>query len=103
MNPPVSPSSLSLYEAILLLQTEDECKRFLEDLCTPQERTAMEERWRVCQLLDTKQFSYRDIHQQTGTSLATIVRIARYLNHEPQQGYQVILKRIKRKSRAKTI
>jgi uncharacterized protein YerC len=43
----------SLSEALLTLETAQEAKQFLEDICTPAEIEAMVDRWRVAQLLDT--------------------------------------------------
>lgn len=83
-----------LFEALLLIKTPDEMRRFFKDLCTPQEIKALAERWRVCKLLDQKTFSYREISSLTGASLATIGRVARFLNTEPHHGYQLILKRM---------
>lgn len=82
----------NLYKALLLLETEEEVESFLKDLCTPGEIKAMQERWSVCQLLG--KLSYRDIKQQTGSSLTTIVRVARFLDTEPYGGYRKILERI---------
>jgi TrpR-related protein YerC/YecD len=86
-----------LFDAILLLKTKDEAQRFFKDLCTPQEFAALHERWRICRLLQPGNLSYRQIHELTGSSLATIVRVARFLKDEPFQGYQLLLDRINRK------
>ncbi len=86
-----------LFDALLLLKNRDEMARFMKDLCTPQELTALAERWRVCQLLHEKELSYREINAQTGTSLATITRVARFLKDEPYQGYTIVIERIKKK------
>ncbi len=89
-----------LYEALLLLKTNEEMNRFFKDLCTPQEIKALAERWRVCKLLAQGTLSYREISSVTGASLATIGRVARFLNTEPHHGYQLILKRmIEKKSK----
>lgn len=85
----------SLCDALLLLDNSVEAFNFLKDLCTPQEITALSERWRVCQLLDKGGLSYREIHSITGASLTTIGRVARFLKDEPHQGYVTILKRMK--------
>ncbi|MCL4380478.1 YerC/YecD family TrpR-related protein [Candidatus Dependentiae bacterium] len=85
-----------LFEAFLLLKTNEEVARFMKDLCTPQEMAALAERWRVCKLLDQSELSYREIHQMTGVSLATITRIARFLKTEPHQGYALVLYKIQR-------
>lgn len=83
--------TIDLYEALLLLENKEEAKNFMKDLCTPQELTAMQERWRVCQLLDQEGLSYRDIHGITGASLTTVGRVARFLKNEPYNGYRVVL------------
>lgn len=85
----------NLYNAILKLKSIEECKRFFDDLCTPKEIEAMVERWEVCKLLARGDLSYRDIHDHTGVSLATIVRVARFLNNEKNDGYKLILERMK--------
>lgn len=85
----------ALYKAILQLKTINECEAFFRDLCTPSEIIALSERFRVAQLLDQKKLSYREIHQQTGVSIATIGRVARFLSQEAYQGYRLILDRLK--------
>lgn len=83
-----------LYDALLLVENREEMERFLKDLCTPQEIITLAERWRVCRLLQKEELSYREIHQITGASLATITRVARFLKNEPHQGYSLILERL---------
>jgi TrpR-related protein YerC/YecD len=85
-----------LINAILHLKDADMALRFLKDLTTPQELHALAERWRVCQLLADGNLSYRDIHSLTGASLATIVRVARFLKDEPFHGYQAVLENLKK-------
>lgn len=85
-------------DALLLLRNKEECELFLKDLCTPQELSALKERWRVCQMLEAGELSYRQIHERTGVSLATIGRVARFLREEDYGGYRLILSRIKRSS-----
>ena len=98
MNVPHLKNETSLYEAFLSLKTEEECRRFFKDLCTPQEIRSLNERWRVCQLLQTGEHSYRDIHQMTGASLTTIGRVARFLKDESYQGYKTILERLNKET-----
>lgn len=86
---------VDVFDAILLLKSRAECEQFLKDLCTPQELSALQERWKVCQLLEQKTFSYREIHERTGTSMATIGRVARFLRDEAYGGYRLILQRLK--------
>ena len=73
--------------------TAAEMTRLLKDLCTPAEIRTMAERWHVAQLLDGTDLSYRDIHEGTGVSTTTIVRVARFLRQEPHQGYRAALDR----------
>jgi TrpR-related protein YerC/YecD len=83
-----------LYQALLQIQSTGEMHIFLKDLCTPQEMQALAERWKVCKLLHEGSLSYRQINDETGVSLATIGRVARFLNTEPHRGYQLVLDRI---------
>ena len=83
-----------LCEALLTPRTPDEMARLLRDLCTPAEISSIAERWHVARLLDGTDLSYRDIHDGTGVSTTTIVRVARFLRHEPHQGYRAALDQI---------
>jgi len=60
----------------------------LADLCTPAEVRTLAERWLVARLLDSTDLSYRDIHEATGVSTTTIVRVARFLKQENNLGYR---------------
>jgi len=82
----------SLSEALLSLQSQEEVKLFLEDLCTPAEIEAMVDRWRVAQLLEQGN-SYRDIRELTEVSVTTIGRVARYMEMG-SGGYRTALKRL---------
>jgi len=86
----------SLFMAILQLKNPKECASFFQDLCTPSELSAMSERLKVAKLLDEKTLSYREIHDKTGVSLATIGRVARFLTQERNLGYRLILDRLNR-------
>ena len=66
----------TLYKAFLTLKTEEECRQFMEDLCTVSELKAMEQRIEVATLLD-KGMIYSEILEQTGASSATISRVRR--------------------------
>lgn len=81
-----------LYEAVLTLRTVDDCQAFFEDLCTPAELQAMEDRWAVVRLLHDGK-PYREIHSETGVSVTTIGRVARYLLMG-QGGYQTAIERL---------
>ena len=83
----------TLYKAFLTLQTEEECRQFMEDLCTVSELKAMEQRIEVATLLD-KGMIYSEILEQTGASSATISRVNRALVYGAE-GYKVALERMK--------
>ena len=80
-----------LCRALLTPGSPEEMARLLTDLCTPQEIRTLAERWHVARLLDGTDLSYRDIHDATGVSTTTIVRIARFLRQEPHQGYRAAI------------
>ena len=86
-------ASDTLYRAILTLKDEDECRRFLQDLCTVSELKAMEQRMEVAMLLD-EGLIYSDILEKTGASSATISRVNRGL-HYGAEGYQRVIPRLK--------
>ena len=91
-----NPDHLSeLYEAVLKIETVDECKRFFDDLCTVNELRALEQRFEVARLLD-KGHIYNEILEVTGASSATISRVNRSLNYGAG-GYQIIFPRLDRK------
>lgn len=81
-----------LYEAVLQLETVDECKKFFRDLCTVSEIAAMAERFKVVQMID-EGIPYREISKKTGSSTATITRVAHWLHHG-KGGYKLVLGRI---------
>ena len=68
----------NLIAAMGVLQTPEELRAFLRDLCTPAELQAMADRWAVVEWLK-QDLPYREIHRLTGVSLTTIGRVARYL------------------------
>ncbi|MCI9424116.1 MAG: TrpR-like protein [Flavonifractor sp.] len=82
-----------LYQAILTLQSLEECKNFFSDLCTVAELRAMEQRFEVATLLSGGMI-YNDILERTGASSATISRVNRSLQYGAN-GYQAVLPRLK--------
>ncbi|CAH0538982.1 YerC/YecD family TrpR-related protein [Vibrio marisflavi] len=81
-----------LYSAIAQLNSAEETKLFLTDLCTPQEIHGMAERWRVATCLK-QEMSYREISAKTGVSVTTVGRVARALNYG-EGGYELLLDRV---------
>lgn len=82
-----------LYRAMLKLKTEQEAMNFLRDLCTISELEAMSERLEVAKEIAGAK-PYRQISSQTGSSTATITRIAHWMHHG-MGGYQTVLDRLK--------
>lgn len=89
---------LALYDALLCLKTREEVDAFLADLCTPSELRAFAERWAVARLLDKQLQSYREIGLEAGASPTTVVRVARFLKDMDNQGYRLVLDRLKKKA-----
>ncbi len=83
----------SLYRAILSLRSEEECSRFMEDLCTIAELQAMEQRLEVALLLDSG-LVYSEIQARTGASTTTISRVNRCLRYGAG-GYTAVIPRLK--------
>jgi len=82
--------------ALALINDPQDVQMFLNDLCTPQELKNFAERWDVCRLLDSNLYTYRQINELTGISLATITRVARFLKNENNKGYITTLNKLKR-------
>ena len=83
----------SLFQAIMKLETIEECSTFFEDLCTISELRAMEQRFQVAAMLDEGRI-YSDIAKETGASTATISRVNKCLTYG-SDGYRVVLDRMK--------
>ena len=81
-----------LYESLLQLNNVEECRRFMEDLCTVTELKAMRQRIEVAMYLREGLF-YQDILKHTGASSATISRVNRCLQYGAD-GYQTVLPRL---------
>ncbi len=81
-----------LFEAVLSLETVEECYRFFYDLCTIGELKSLAQRWQVARLLAAGA-TYDEIVGRTGMSTATISRIKRFL-HYGADGYRLALKRL---------
>lgn len=86
----------SLFEAILSLETKEECYDFFEDLCTVLELKSLSQRYQVAKML-TEHHVYSDIVAETGASTATISRVNRSINYG-SGGYAVVLKRLAEKN-----
>ena len=81
-----------LFRAILLLQDEEDCYRFFEDVCTVNEIHAIAQRLQVAKLLSEDK-TYSEIESITKAYTATISRINKCLVYGAD-GYQRILERL---------
>ncbi len=81
-----------LFRAILLLQDEEDCYRFFEDVCTVNEIHAIAQRLQVAKLLSEDK-TYSEIEAITKASTATISRINKCLVYGAD-GYKRILERL---------
>lgn len=80
------------YQSFLQLETEDEVKRYLRDLLTPQEINEFAERLAVADMLNQKT-TYVQISRQTSMSSTTIARVNKWLKNG-RDGYKLVLTRL---------
>lgn len=86
-----------LFEAVLLLENQEECYRFFEDICTINEVHAIAQRLHVAKLLREKK-TYNEVEKITKASTATISRINKCLNYGAD-GYNIVLDRMEKSDR----
>lgn len=70
-----------LYQKFLQLETPEQCYRFLQDVCSYSELSAMEQRFNIAEMLVDKCI-YTEIMEKTGASSAIISRVNRVLGAE---------------------
>ncbi|HEX9854664.1 MAG TPA: YerC/YecD family TrpR-related protein [Acidimicrobiia bacterium] len=87
----------ALFDAIVDLADRDEAAAFFRDLCTRRELEEMSQRWAVARLLENG-LPYREIHEITGVSTATITRINQWVQHGTG-GYRRMLERAREERR----
>lgn len=80
-----------LFEAILKMETLEECRTFFDDVCTIKELDAIAQRLTVARLLRSG-LTFNEIVEKTGASTATISRVNRCLNYG--SGYKNILEKM---------
>ncbi len=77
------------FDAILTLETPEECYKFFSDACTPKELQAIAQRFVVAKMLNEGKV-YNDIIANTGASTATISRVNRSIN----EGFTLAFERL---------
>lgn len=81
-----------LFDAVLSLETKEECYDFFEDLCTVNELLSLSQRFEVASMLRNHK-TYLEIAEKTGASTATISRVNRSLSYG-NDGYQLVFERL---------
>lgn len=81
-----------LFDAILSLETREECYQFFDDLATMNEISSLMQRLQVAKLL-TEGYTYNYIEKETKASTATISRVRRCIDYG-SEGYKIVLDRI---------
>jgi len=84
-----------LYRCVLSLETQEDCARFFEDLCSVSELQAMLQRLQVAQQLRQGN-TYQEIVNSIGASTVTISRVNRCLQYGAG-GYALTLDRVEDK------
>lgn len=84
-------STDELCEALLSLETKEECYAFLEDICTIKEALDISQRLSVAKMLK-KGISYNNITKETGASAATISRVSKCCEYGTG-GYDIVINR----------
>ena len=87
------PGAARLMQALLALDTREECHAFLEDICTIKEVQDIAQRLEVAFMLDEGK-NYQEISKATGASTATISRVKKCLVYG-SGGYRTALDRAK--------
>ena len=81
-----------LCAALSLLESPDEVRALLEDLCTKRELVELARRLEVAALL-REGASYVEVSRATGASSTTVSRVSKCLNGSTG-GYQLVLERL---------
>ena len=81
-----------LFRAVLSLESEEDCYRFFEDICTVNELHAIAQRLQVAKLLSEDK-TYNEIEEITKASTATISRVNKCLVYG-SDGYRRVLERL---------
>lgn len=81
-----------LFDAVLTLETREECYQFFDDLCTVNELQSLSQRLQVAKMIK-QGYTYATIEKESGASTATISRVKRSLQWG-NDAYTMILDRM---------
>ena len=91
MKPLHNPDVDALFEAILSLESPEECYAFFEDVCTVKELLDISQRLKAAGMLAAGA-NYAEVSRETGMSTATISRVSKCLEYGAG-GYKTVLDR----------
>lgn len=86
-----------LFDAILSLETREECYQFFDDIATMKEINSLSQRLQVAKMLK-EGHTYSYIEKETKASTATISRVRRCIDYG-SGGYGIALDRMKRQEK----
>lgn len=81
-----------LTDAMLILKTRSEARKFLRDLLTESELIEFGNRWKAARMLSENK-PYTEIIEQTGLSSTTVARVSKWLNNG-KGGYRLVLRKL---------
>ena len=81
----------NLFNAVLNLNSVEDCRKFFEDVCTIKELDAISQRLEVAKLLSSGK-NYQEVTTLTGASTATISRVNKCLQYG-KGGYGLVVKK----------
>ena len=81
------------YNAVLSLNSEEECRKFFDDVATIKEVLDLSARFEVARMLDSGAV-FSEISRETGASSATISRVNKCLTYG-EGGYKTVIDRMK--------
>ena len=81
------------FKAVLALESEEECRRFFDDVATIKELLDLSARLEVARMLDEGSV-FSEISKATGASSATISRVNKCLAYG-EGGYKTVLDKLK--------
>lgn len=85
------PEVQALFAAACLINSPEEARAFMLDLCSLREIDDFAQRLEVARLLDAGE-SYLKVQHDTGASSTTVSRVSKCLNG-PEGGYRLVLER----------
>lgn len=80
-----------LFDEILKLETEEECAKFFDDLCTINELDAMLQRIKAAKML-LEDKTFQEVIKETQISSATLARVSKCIKYG-DGGYKEILEK----------